>query len=83
MKKIGLFSIFSTALLSSCLKDKSYTCECTYVPNSITFPAGTPNKIEFLTVHGRFREQATDNCSFDNEGKYLSQGYSGTCILKD
>lgn len=72
------FSVF----LTSCLKNKSYKCECTYVPG-FTHPAGTPNKVETLTVQGRLREQASDNCDLDNSNKYATQDYHGTCVLKD
>lgn len=82
MKKILFISICSMTIFSSCLKEKSYTCECTYVAG-MTLPSGTPNKVETLTVKARLREQASDNCSIDNEGKYTTQGYKGTCILKD
>ena len=70
-------------IFSSCLKESSYTCECTYVPNIPPNPAGTPNKVETLTVKARLREAASDDCSIDNEGKYTTQGYKGTCVLKD
>lgn len=81
LKNLLFLSVISLAF-SSCLKNKSYTCECTYVAG-FTLPTGTPNKVETFTVQGRLREQASDNCSIDNSGKYSVQGYSGTCILKD
>ena len=83
MKKISFIALCSIAIFSSCVKEKSYTCECTYVPNIPPNPVGTPNKVESLTVKGRLREQASDNCAIDNEGKYTTQGYKGTCVLKD
>ncbi|HMN33555.1 MAG TPA: hypothetical protein PKA54_09290 [Chitinophagaceae bacterium] len=84
MKQLLLtFGIISISMFfTSCLKNKSYTCECTYVPG-FTLPAGTPEKIEKFTVQGRLREQAADNCSIDNEGKYTVQGYDGNCRLLD
>ena len=82
MKKLILFS-FLAITFSSCLKEKSYNCECTYVPNSSWHPVGTPNKVETLTVKGRIREDAASDCSIDNEGKYTTQYYKGTCVLKD
>ncbi len=84
MKKL-LFIIGAVSLtlfFSSCLKNKSYTCECTYVPD-FTKPAGTPEKHEKFTVQGRLREQASDNCQIDNENKYAGQGYDGNCRLVD
>ncbi|MBK7589746.1 MAG: hypothetical protein IPI22_16165 [Bacteroidetes bacterium] len=83
MKKLFLIAFCSITIFSSCVKEKSYTCECTYVPNIPPNPVGTPNKVESLTVKARLREQASDNCSIDNENKYTTQGYKGTCILKD
>jgi hypothetical protein len=68
--------------LSSCLKSKDYDCECTYVPDSAWHPSGTPNKVETVKVSGRIKEDAASNCSIDNEGKYVTQYYHGTCILK-
>ena len=83
MNKIILSSFCIMTIFSSCLKESSYTCECTYVPRNPPLPAGTPNKVETLTIKARLREQASDDCSIDNEGKYFSQGYDGTCILKN
>ncbi len=83
MKKLLILTFFSVSILSSCLKETSYNCECTYVPNIPPLPAGTPNKVENLTVKARLREAASDDCSIDNESKYTSQQYKGTCILKD
>jgi hypothetical protein len=48
----------------------------------ITISPGTPNIVENVTVSGRLREDAASNCSIDNEGKYATQYYKGTCILK-
>jgi hypothetical protein len=45
-------------------------------------PSGTPNKVETVKVSGRIKEDAASNCSIDNEGKYFTQHYDGTCILK-
>lgn len=80
MKKLFLYLIVLLTL-SSCLKNKSYQCECVYVAG-FTLPPGTPNINESHTVEGRIREQASDNCQFDYESKYNVQGYSGTCALK-
>ncbi len=68
--------------LSSCLQSKDYDCECTYVPMAAWHPVGTPNKVETVKVSGRIKEDAASNCSIDNEGKYFTQHYDGTCILK-
>jgi hypothetical protein len=83
MRKTILWSVLGISLLTSCLKEKDYTCECTYVPTIPPNPIGTPNKVETLTIKARLREQAADDCSIDNEGKYANQFYRGTCILKD
>ena len=53
MKKLFLIAFCSIAIFSSCVKEKSYTCECTYVPNIPPNPVGTPNKVESLTVKAR------------------------------
>ena len=82
MKKLLLLGFCLVTVFTSCLKESSYNCECTYVANIPPLPAGTPNKVETLTVKARLREQASDNCSIDNEGKYSTQNYRGTCVLK-
>lgn len=81
MKNLFIIS-FAMLAFTSCIKVKSYTCECTYVAG-MSLPSGTPNKVETLTVKARLREAASDDCAIDNEGKYATQGYKGTCILKD
>ncbi|MEZ5046418.1 MAG: hypothetical protein R2831_05450 [Chitinophagaceae bacterium] len=81
MKKY-LYIVLTLGVLfgTSCLSEKNYDCECTYVADSLGPAAGQPNKVENTTVKGRFREDAEIECSF--EGKYITQGYSGTCLLK-
>jgi hypothetical protein len=81
MKKI-IFGLLIVSAMTSCLKSKDYNCECTYVPMAAWHPTGTPNKVETVVVSGRIKEDAASNCSIDNEGKYFTQHYDGTCILK-
>ncbi|MBK7692676.1 MAG: hypothetical protein IPK62_00655 [Bacteroidetes bacterium] len=81
MKQIVL-GLLLVSFMSSCLKSKDYDCECTYVPMAAWHPPGTPNKVETVKVSGRIKEDAASNCSIDNEGKYFTQHYDGTCILK-
>jgi hypothetical protein len=79
MKKIILL-IAIVISLTSCLKEKLFLCECTYVPSSINYPVGTPNKVETNTVKGYNTADADGNCNFD--GKYSNQFYQGTCLIK-
>lgn len=79
MKKIILFAL-PIMIFGSCVQEKSYDCECTYVPDTNWLPSGTPNKVENTNVKGRFREDADIECSF--ETKYANQHYTGSCYLK-
>jgi len=79
MKKLILLACIAVSF-ASCLQEKSYNCECTYVPSIPPNPVGTANKVETTTVKGRLREDADVNCAF--EGKYMTQFYAGTCTLK-
>lgn len=84
MKKIFLIvplTAFFLFGLTSCLKDKDYTCECTYIPDALGPNADEPNKTETSQVKGRIRENADFAC-FDLQGKYISQFYKGTCQIK-
>ena len=84
MKKLLLIVpviAFFLFAFTSCLKDKNYTCECTYVPSATGPNAGEPNKTETAVVKGRIREDADFDC-FSLEGKYINQFYSGTCLIK-
>jgi hypothetical protein len=77
---ICIASIIVIATFSSCAKEKDFTCECTYVPSALHYPAGTPNKVETNIVKGFTAQDADVNCSF--RGKYMTQFYTGTCLIK-
>lgn len=70
-------------LFTSCVKEKSYTCECVYVPMAAWHPSGTANINETHTVKGIVRDDAASDCSIDYEGKYFTQHYDGTCTLSN
>lgn len=79
MKKLILllFIAFTGILMmTSCLKAKDFTCECTYVPNG-----GGANKVETEVIQARFLEDAKFDCNL-LESKYVMQGSIGTCIIK-
>jgi hypothetical protein len=90
MKKSVLYiTVFSAIVISisSCIKNvvdpkaSNYTCNCTYVANSIGPSAGQPNKTESTTVSATSRDDADFDCNKLNT-KYNGQYYSGTCLIQ-
>lgn len=80
MKKL-ITPILAVLFLALAACEKDYTCACTYVANASGPNAGQPNKEENTSVKGRAREQADVDC-LGLEGKYISQSYSGSCLLR-
>lgn len=82
MRKTFYFFL-SAVLLSttSCIKEKTYTCECTYVASSSGPNSGQPNKVERESLKTSFFATAEVDCA-KLEDKYSSQHYSGSCLLK-
>lgn len=84
MKKQKFFLLALPLLFmcfASCLQEKDYTCECTYVPN-VMADSNATTKTETFTVKGRILEQVRFQCQFDYEDKYFGQHYDGVCDIK-
>ena len=60
---------------------KEYTCKCTYVPSATGPNAGQPNKEEEEKIKAEDLNRAKYDCTV-LEGKYITQHYSGTCIIQ-
>jgi hypothetical protein len=73
-----------SSLFTSCVpqaKLSDHTCKCTYVPNSISWPVGTPNKEESTSLKQLTRDDADFECTKLNS-KYIGQSYTGSCLIQ-